>query len=157
VIPREVPVRLLIITILFITFFSPPQTVWSQSATDSIAAVQVLAVLQLQADAWNRGDIEGYMQGYWNSDSLVFTSGGNIRRGWQATLEKYKKSYSTKAQMGMLKFSRIEVTLLSPSSALVLGHWELQREKDHPGGVFSLILRKFSDGWKVIHDHTSKE
>ena len=97
------------------------------------------------------------MQGYWHSDSLLFTSGGTIQRGWQATLEKYRKSYSTKAQMGTLLFSELEVTLLSSSAALVLGHWELQSDKDHPGGVFSLVLRKFSDGWKVIHDHTSKQ
>jgi len=116
---------------------------------------QIQAVLTDQKNAWNRGDIESYMQGYWRSDSLLFTSGGKIQRGWEATFEKYKKSYSTKAKMGTLKFSQLEITLLSPESAWVFGRWELQREKDNPKGVFSLILRKFSDGWKIIHDHTS--
>jgi ketosteroid isomerase-like protein len=124
---------------------------------DSAATRDILSVLDGQVDAWNRGDIEGYMQGYWKSDSLLFTSSGKIQRGWQATLEKYKGAYSSKAMMGKLRFSQLEVTHLSPASAWVLGHWELTREKDHPGGVFTLILRKFSDGWKVIHDHTSAE
>lgn len=128
-----------------------------QTTGDSITTHQILSVLQVQADAWNRGDIEGYMQGYWKSDSLVFTSGSKIQRGWQATFDKYKKSYDTKEKMGVLKFSQLEVTLLSPTSAWVLGHWELERKDDRPGGVFTLILRKFSGGWKVIHDHTSKE
>jgi ketosteroid isomerase-like protein len=118
---------------------------------------EIEAVLSTQASAWNRGDIEGYMEGYWKSDSLLFTSGGNIQRGWQATLEKYKKAYGTKAKMGALKFSRLEITELSPESAWVFGHWELEREKDHPGGVFTLILRKIAGEWKIIHDHTSSE
>ncbi|HTK81191.1 MAG TPA: DUF4440 domain-containing protein [Bacteroidota bacterium] len=124
---------------------------------DSAATHDILSVLNRQVDAWNRGDIEGYMQGYWKSDSLLFTSSGKIQRGWQATLDKYKNAYSTKAMMGNLRFSQLEVTHLSPSSAWVLGHWELTRAKDHPGGVFTLIVRKFPDGWKVIHDHTSVE
>jgi ketosteroid isomerase-like protein len=115
----------------------------------------VEAVLDSQAAAWNRGDIDGYMAGYWKSDSLLFTSGGNIQRGYRATLEKYKKSYSTKEKMGKLKFSQLEINLLSPEAAWVFGHWELIRKYDHPEGVFTLILRKFPEGWKIIHDHTS--
>jgi len=117
----------------------------------------IRAVLDSQAVAWNRGDIEGYMHGYWNSDSLLFTSSGNVRRGYAATLEKYKKSYDTKAKMGTLKFSDLALTLLSPDAAWVFGHWELRRKNDRPGGVFTLILRKFPEGWKIIHDHTSVE
>ena len=123
--------------------------VYSQTTKD------IEAVLSSQASAWNSGDIEGYMQGYWKSDSLLFTSGGKIQRGWKATFEKYKKSYNTKAKMGTLKFSQLEINLLSPESAWVFGHWELVRDSDHPKGVFTLILRKFPDGWKIIHDHTS--
>ena len=130
---------------------------FSQNNMDSSAVWQIQSVLSLQAEAWNHGDIEGYMQGYWKSDSLLFTSGGKMQRGWQATFEKYKKSYDSKAKMGTLKFSELEITILSPKSAWVFGHWELLRENDHPGGVFTLVLRKFSDGWKNIHDHTSKE
>lgn len=118
---------------------------------------EIRFVLIQQRDAWNKGDIEGYMAGYWKSDSLLFTSGGNIQRGWQATYEKYKKSYDTKAKMGKLDFSKLEINLLSENSAWIFGYWELKREKDNPKGVFTLILRKFSDGWKIIHDHTSMQ
>ncbi|HZY11082.1 MAG TPA: DUF4440 domain-containing protein, partial [Bacteroidota bacterium] len=117
----------------------------------------VQSILDKQAEAWNKGDIEGYMEGYWESDSLLFTSGGKIQRGWKATIEKYKKSYDTKAKMGTLKFSQLEINRLSQESAWVFGHWELERRDDHPQGVFTLILRKFSGGWKIIHDHTSSD
>lgn len=122
---------------------------------DSTAAKEIHLVLSQQAEAWNSGDIDGYMEGYWKSDSLLFTSGGNIQRGWQATLDKYRKTYSTKEEMGTLKFSQLEISLLSSESAWVFGHWELERQNDHPEGVFTLIFRKFPDGWKIIHDHTS--
>lgn len=113
------------------------------------------ALLIRQAAAWNRGDIDGYMHEYWKSDSLLFTSGGNIQRGWNATREKYLRTYDSPSKMGKLKFSELEITPLSKTSAWVFGRWELERENDHPGGVFTLILRKFPDGWKIIHDHTS--
>ncbi len=122
--------------------------------SDSSAA-EIRGVLMRQMDAWNKGDIRGYMEGYWKSDSLLFTSGGNIRRGWQATLDKYLKSYATPAAMGTLRFSDLEITLLSPASAWVFGRWELMRAKDRPGGVFTLILEKFPEGWRIVHDHTS--
>lgn len=118
---------------------------------------EIQSVLMKQQDAWNRGDIEGYMQVYWKSDSLLFTSDGNIQRGWQATFEKYKKSYDTKAKMGKLNFSKLEINILSEESAWIFGYWELKREKDYPKGVFTLVLKKFKDGWKVIHDHTSSQ
>ena len=135
-----------IIVIVLVTGWLPAQT--------SIEK-EVLSVLTSQQDAWNKGDIAGYMDGYWKSDSLIFTSGGNIRRGWKETSEKYKKSYDTKEKMGILKFSNIEYYHLSPDAVWVLGHWDLTRKDDHPTGVFSLILRKFPDGWKIVHDHTS--
>ena len=119
--------------------------------------IEIKSVLMKQQAAWNRGDIESYMRGYWKSDSLLFTSGGNIQRGWKATYEKYKKSYDTKAKMGKLDFSKLEINLLSEESAWIFGYWELKREKDNPKGVFTLILRKFKDGWKIIHDHTSSQ
>ena len=116
----------------------------------------IRSLLQRQQDAWNRGDIAGYMEGYWISDSLVFTSGGTVHRGWKATLEKYQRSYPTGEAMGVLSFSDIEVTVLpGGESAWALGRWELRRDGDRPGGVFSLVLRKFGADWKIVHDHTS--
>ena len=144
--------KISMLTMLLTLFFALPL---SAQTNDSSAMKDINLVLTEQAAAWNSGDIEGYMQGYWKSDSLLFTSGGNIQRGWNATLEKYKKSYDTKEKMGTLVFSNVEYYLLSPSSAWVFGHWELERKGDHPQGVFTLILKKFPDGWKIIHDHTS--
>jgi ketosteroid isomerase-like protein len=117
----------------------------------------ILNVLTRQQQAWNQGNIGGYMEGYWKSDSLLFTSQGKIQRGYTATLEKYKKSYSTKSLMGTLAFSDLDISVLSQDAAWVFGRWALAREKDHPHGVFTLIFRKFPDGWKIIHDHTSSE
>ena len=125
----------------------------AQPANDREAAA-IRKVMQEQAEAWNRGDIEGFMRGYWNSDKLVFVS-NNVTRGWQPTLERYKKSYNTREKMGTLTFSDLEITVLSNDAAVVLGSWALQRANDNPKGKFTLIFRKFKDGWRIVHDHTS--
>ena len=143
---KHIKVALICLALFASIVFSQPHPGWKD---------EIQSVLMKQREAWNKGDIEGYMQGYWQSDSLIFTSSSNIQRGWNATFEKYKKSYDTKEKMGTLKFSELEFYTLSKNSAWVLGHWELTRKKDHPQGVFTLIMRKFSDGWKVVHDHTS--
>ncbi len=116
---------------------------------------QIRSVMNLQTAAWNRGDIDGFMQGYWNSSQLVFVSGANVTKGWQPTIERYKKSYDSRAKMGVLTFSDLEVEVLSKNAAVVLGNWSLAREKDNPHGKFTLIFRKFKDGWLIVHDHTS--
>lgn len=118
-------------------------------------ADDIRKVMNEQTAAWNRGNIEGFMQGYWNSPELVFVSGANVTKGWQPTLDRYKKNYDSKAKMGALTFSDLEVDVLSKDAAVVLGSWSLQRESDNPHGKFTLIFRKFKDGWKIVHDHTS--
>jgi ketosteroid isomerase-like protein len=112
-------------------------------------------VMDDQAAAWNRGDIDGFMAGYWRSEKLTFVSGTSVTRGWQETLDRYKKGYDTRAKMGTLTFSDLEITILSKDAAVVLGSWSLAREKDNPHGKFTLIFRKFKDGWRVVMDHTS--
>ena len=111
--------------------------------------------MNTQVTAWNAGDIEGFMKGYWKSEQMKFVSGDNVSRGWQAALDRYKKNYDSKAKMGVLTFSGLEVNILSKDSAVVLGSWSLAREKDNPKGKFTLIFRKFKDGWRIVHDHTS--
>lgn len=128
-------------------------SVFSQ-AKNAKAEGDIRKVMQEQADAWNRGDIEGFMRGYWNSDKLVFVS-SNVTRGWQPTLERYKKNYDSREKMGTLTFSDLEITVLSKDAAVVLGSWALQRANDNPKGKFTLIFRKFKDGWRIVHDHTS--
>jgi len=118
-------------------------------------ADDIRKVMTEQTAAWNSGDIKGFMQGYWNSPELVFVSGANVTKGWQPTLDRYKKNYDSKAKMGALTFSDLEVDVLSKDAAVVLGSWSLQRESDNPHGKFTLIFRKFKDGWKIVHDHTS--
>lgn len=116
---------------------------------------EIRKVLDEQTAAWNRGDIEGFMQGYWNSPQMTFVSGDSVTKGWQPTLERYKKSYDSKAKMGELSFSNLEITITSKKSAVVLGRFTLVREKDKPTGIFTLNFRKFKEGWRIILDHTS--
>lgn len=123
-----------------------------QAADDTAAINQVLAA---QSAAWNRGDIDGFMQGYWKSDQLRFASGGTVTFGWQTTLDRYKKHYPDKATMGTLAFTIEEVKLLAPDAAVVFGKWELVREKDKPWGLFTLTFRKIDGAWLIVSDHTS--
>ena len=125
------------------------------SAQKPQAVADILGVMDAQVAAWNRGDVDGFMKGYWNSEKLVFVSGDNVTRGWQQTLDRYKKNYDSKEKMGKLEFREVEVNVLSPDAAVVLGSWNLTREKDNPHGKFTLIFRKLSEGWRIIMDHTS--
>ena len=118
-------------------------------------SLEIRKVMNDQAAAWNRGDIEGFMEGYWRSEKLVFVSGENVTRGWQPTLDRYKKSYDTREKMGTLRFSDLEITVLSKDAAVVLGSWELTRQADNPKGKFTLIFRKLKEGWRIVMDHTS--
>lgn len=148
------------ISILFCILFIAVTAVstFAQSKDEKTKSA-IRKVMEVQTAAWNAGDIEGFMQGYWNSPEMKFVSGDNVARGWQAALDRYKKSYDSKAKMGVLTFSDLEINILSKDSAVVLGSWKLDREvngvKDNPHGKFTLIFRKFKDGWKVVHDHTS--
>lgn len=117
-----------------------------------IAAIK--AVLERQVQAWNRGDIDAFMQGYWNSDELVFVS-NRVLRGWQAALERYKSAYDTREKMGTLHFAVLRVDKLGSGYAKVLGQWDIARQPENIGGYFTLIFRKMEGGWKIIHDHTS--
>jgi beta-aspartyl-peptidase (threonine type) len=116
----------------------------------------IRAVLDAQVAAWNKGDLEGFMKGYWASPQLTFFSGGNRTQGWQATLERYRKRYQAEGQeMGKLTFSELQVELLGPDSAFVRGRWQLEQKKDRPGGLYTLIFKRFPEGWRIVHDHTS--
>lgn len=117
--------------------------------------MDIAKVIFDQQTAWNKADIEGYMAGYFHSDSLRFASGGKVSYGWETTLERYQKGYPDKETMGKLTFSDIDITMISEDAALVFGKWELERENDHPWGLFSLLFRKTNAGWRIVHDHTS--
>jgi len=112
-------------------------------------------VLSAQQSAWNRGDVDAFLVGYWPSPELTFSGSSGVSRGWDGVLARYKKSYPNHAAMGQLEFSDLEFRFLGPDAALVLGQWHLKRESGDIGGVFTLVWQKFPDGWKIIHDHTS--
>ncbi|HEX3151546.1 MAG TPA: DUF4440 domain-containing protein [Gemmataceae bacterium] len=119
-------------------------------------AADVKKVLDEQQTAWNQGDLEGFMKGYWKSKDLTFASGKDLTRGWQETLDRYKKRYQTEGkEMGKLAFTDVQVQVLAPGVALVTGKWELTLTKETIGGRYSLILKKLDEGWRIVHDHTS--
>ncbi len=119
------------------------------------AEADIRKVMNDQTAAWNRGDIAGFMGGYWRSDNLTFVSGTEVTRGWLPMLDRYKKSYDTRAKMGMLTFSDLEITILGKDAAVVLGTWSVKRDADNPHGKFTLTFRKLKEGWRIIMDHTS--
>ncbi len=117
------------------------------------AAVKM--VLDKQVAAWNRGDIDAFMEGYWESEKMIFISGDNVSRGWNEARQRYKKGYDSKEKMGTLSFSELDIEVLSKNSALVIGRFTLDRKNDKPTGMFSLVFRKIDGNWRIIVDHTS--
>ena len=127
----------------------------SQTPEDSKAAVE--HVLRTQQEAWNHHDLEGFMAGYWNSPDLTFFSGAKEQHGWQATLDRYRAAYASPGhEMGKLDFSALRIELLGTDAAFVRGTWQLTLpDGKTPHGLFTLVFRKFPEGWKIVHDHTS--
>lgn len=111
-------------------------------------------LLDRQVAAWNKGDVDGFMEGYWNSAETSFSGTSGVTRGWQGLHDRYKRNYPDRAAMGKLTFGKIEVTPLCADAAMILGEWHLEREQKPVGGVFTLVARKFPEGWRIIHDHT---
>ncbi|MDA7501895.1 nuclear transport factor 2 family protein [Chitinophagales bacterium] len=122
----------------------------------SIDSEEIMAVLMTQQSAWNEGDLEAFMEGYWKSDNLSFVGKSGVTRGWKQTLDNYKKSYPDKTAMGQLSFEILSVDVLSPEIAHVIGSWHLEREGlENLGGHFSLVWRKVYGKWLIVSDHSS--
>jgi len=119
------------------------------------AEAEIRKLLADQVSAWNRGDVRGFMQGYWQSSQTTFSGANGTLRGWQAVFDRYSREYPNRQARGALAFSHLEIIVLTPDAALVCGEWALARASDHPSGVFTLVLRKLPEGWRIIHDHTS--
>ena len=117
----------------------------------------VESVLHLQQEAWNRHDLEAFMAGYWNSPELTFFSGVNETSGWQGALARYRKTYQSEGkEMGTLNFSSLRVEPLGNDAAFIRGAWRLTMSDGKSlHGLFTLVFRKFPEGWKIVHDHTS--
>jgi beta-aspartyl-peptidase (threonine type) len=128
-----------------------------EPAEEPLSAIR--RVLQAQTEAWNRGDLEGYMEGYWKSEQLSFYGGGIPLRGWQATLERYRRRYQAEGRaLGHLDFPDQEVELLGPDAALARGSYHLKMpDGSEPRGLYTVILRRLPEGWRIVHDHSSSE
>jgi beta-aspartyl-peptidase (threonine type) len=127
-------------------------------AEDEVAAIE--AVLARQCEAWNRGDIEGFMAlGYWRSEELSFYSGGSANKGYDGVLARYIARYKAgDAETGQLTFSEVRVDLLGPDAALARGRWRVDfQSKDDAGGLYTLVLERKPEGWRIVHDHTSSD
>lgn len=137
-----------IVVLLLVFFFSTA----THAQGDEAAIRQLLAT---QTTAWNRGDVEAFMQTYWKSDSLIFIGKSGVTRGWLQTLNNYKKGYPDKEAMGQLSFDIIEVRPLSSPYYFVVGKWMLQRNAGNLSGHYTLLMQKIKGEWKIVADHSS--
>ena len=139
------------VAVLISVTFDPRVSATRQNTAEG----EIRAVLEMQTVAWNRGDIDTFMTGYWKSSETEFVGASGITRGWQAVLDRYRRNYSDGKAMGRLTFSSLEVHVTCRDSAFVIGEFQLDREKDRPTGVFTLNFRKFAEGWRIVADHTT--
>jgi ketosteroid isomerase-like protein len=130
----------------------------SDDESDATAR-DVRAVLNQQVADWNKGDLDGFLTGYWNSPKVVFMSGGQRFDGYEAMRDRYRRRYKAEGKaMGQLAFSELEIEALGPNSMFARGRFNLTMlDGTKPTGLFTLIVRKFPDGWKIVHDHTSAD
>jgi ketosteroid isomerase-like protein len=149
---------LLVAALLMITARAVAQSSSVSGINDEIkVSLAVTQVLGSQVKAWNNHDLEAFMKGYWKSPDLTFFSGANERHGWQETMDRYKATYQGPGhEMGKLEFANMRVEALGPEAAFARGEWHLtMSDGKTPHGLFTLVFRKFPDGWKIVHDHTS--
>jgi beta-aspartyl-peptidase (threonine type) len=141
----------------FANFTSTNGHAQDASGNTGTDAKAIERVLQTQQKAWNRHDLEGFMAGYWNSPNLTFFSGAREENGWQGTMDRYLATYASAGrEMGQLEFSGLRIEILGQESAFVRGTWKLtMSDGKKPHGLFTLVFRKFPEGWKIVHDHTS--
>ncbi len=142
--------RAAIIILVSITF-----TVTSSSQNKDLQKIE--KILQQQAVDWNNGDIDAFMKAYWKSEKLQFGGASGLTFGWQQTSDNYKKGYPNKEAMGKLTFTLKVKEKLSRKTAMIVGKWELEREKDNPNGHFMLLWKKIKGKWLIVADHTSSK
>jgi beta-aspartyl-peptidase (threonine type) len=154
--PRRIVAVVLAVCLVVAFAFPVLEGQTGQSETSAAARKAIRQVLDDQVAAWNKGDLDTFMKGYWKSSKLTFFSGKDRTQGWQATLKRYRKKYQTgDAKMGQLTFRELEIEVLSPTTAWARGRWQVVRGKETLGGLFTLILKKLPEGWRIVHDHTS--
>jgi ketosteroid isomerase-like protein len=151
-----VAVFLSVLSLFLINLVSEAQTP-SHIVAQEDAKSAIEQVLRVQQAAWNRHDLEAFMAGYWNSPELTFFSGAKESDGWQAAIDRYRAAYSSPGhEMGKLEFSGLRIETLGQSAGFVRGAWQLTLpDGKTPHGLFTLVFRRFPDGWKIVHDHTT--
>ena len=127
----------------------------AQNQDEADTRQQIERVLSDQAAAWNKGDIDAFMDGYARVATLRFASGDTVTYGWQATLARYKQRYPDRAAMGTLSFTDLDTAILAPDAAVVFGRWHLKNDQGEPHGLFTLMFRKSGNDWRIVADHTS--
>jgi len=142
----------IILCLFIVTSYASLAQKQGKSRAENETAIK--KILNDQVAAWNQGDIDEFMKGYWKSDSVLFI-GNKITSGWDSTLARYKKSYPDKAAMGELRFEILRIDFISPDSYLITGKYFLTREKDNPQGIFTLLFKRKKGKWMIVYDHTS--
>ncbi len=154
--PGCLMIAILVATVVYFGYVFARRSAEQQQRLDSIDG-EVRAVLYAQVEAWNRGDLDGFMTGYWNDERLFYISGGKSVQGFQSLKDRYATAYQGEGkEMGTLKFSELHSEPLGADAALVRGKWEVTTAKETVSGWFTLLVRRTPAGWKVTHDHTSK-
>lgn len=148
-----IPICLLTLIILLTGCQSESQSSKNEKETEQ----KLLSLMDRQQEAWNRGDIDAFMEGYLQSDSLRFASGDNVRYGWETLRNRYKNAYPDTQAMGTLEFSERDIDVLNARHALLFGRWQLFRSRDTLSGRYTLLFRKTGDDWRIVHDHTSTQ
>jgi ketosteroid isomerase-like protein len=129
----------------------------SPAINDNPTETAVRAVLDDQVACWNRGDLDGFMRAYWNDERLTFFSGGTVTKGWKPVADRYRKRYKAEGtEMGTLTFADVEIFPIDASHSFARGKFKLVTSKGTEEGLYTLQLKKGEDGWKIVHDHTSK-
>lgn len=154
---QQLPTQKSAMRILFLLLFTGGlfMPVLSSAQAKGNAEASIRNLLAHQVDAWNRGDLQGFMQGYWNNDSLVFIGKNGFTYGWHSTLANYRKGYPDTAAMGKLHFDLLELKRISGKAYFVAGKWKLTRSIGNAGGAFSLLFRKIAGRWYIVADHSS--
>ena len=141
------------LALLFVALFVGGCASGRQRSTS--AEQDVRSVLEKQVAEWNAGNLAGFMETYARNDSTRFASGGDVLFGWRTVFDRYRRKYGDKETMGTLRMSDIDVQALGPDSALAFGRWHLKRQGGDSSGLYTLVLRKTREGWRIVHDHTS--
>ena len=118
---------------------------------------EIRSALDKQVAEWNAGNLAGFMSTYARSANTRFASGGDVVFGWQTVYDRYRRKYGEGKMMGTLRMSDIDIQVLGPASALAFGRWHLKRDTADSSGLYTLVLRKTIEGWRIVHDHTSAQ